>query len=186
MTDTAELIDTSDREDREELDREAFLRSLDTVPVSEDLDNPVNTDVVLDHYLEHLARREAEIEQNRAVAERRIDMIRLWERDANASNERECAWLRHVIETIARGYDFGKKKSRALPSGTFGYRARPATLEILDMPAAVAFAEANKLEIKKSVNKTPLLDYFKAHKGIIPDGCEYVAGADVFFVKTGG
>lgn len=168
----------------EEQEREAFLRSLDDFPVSEDLDDPVNTDVAIDRYLAALSEREAEILRNAQVATRRIDMIQAWLRDANARAEREAQWLRGMIEAFAKDYDFGKKKSRGLPSGTIGYRGRPATLEVTDPAAAVAFALANGLETKTTVAKTPLLAHFKA-TGEIPDGCEYVEGAETFFIRTG-
>lgn len=164
-------------EDRE---REAFIRSLDTFPVSDDA---TTTDVVLDHYLEQLREREAEIARNREVAERRKAMIDQWLSDALAGHEREAKWLRQQIEAFARDYDFGRRKSRSLPHGTIGYRARPDTLEIVDPAAALAFAKAYGLETKETVNKTPLLQYFKAG-GVVPDGCEYVEGAETFYVRT--
>lgn len=169
----------------EEIEREQFLRTLDTFPVSEDLDDPVNTDVALDHYLEQLRERESEIERNAQIMTRRMAMIQAWERDANGRIERECQWLRQMIEALGRQYDFGKKKSRALPNGTFGFRAKPATLEITDPTAALAFAEANGLPIKKSVGVTPLKEHFKA-TGEIPDGCEYVEPEETFYVRAGG
>lgn len=172
-------------ESTEEQEREAFLQTLDTFPVAEDLDDPVNTDVALDHYLEQLSQREADIAANHAVAEHRRAMIEGWEREQNGRLERECQWLRQQIEAWGRQYDFGSRKSRALPNGSFGFRATPAKVEITDMEAAVAFAEREGLEVKKTVGKKPLMAYIKAHQGVIPDGCEYVDGADVFFVKTG-
>ncbi len=52
------------------------------------------------------------------------------------------------------------------------------------MAAAVAFAKTHAMEIKESVNKTPLLEYFKA-TGEIPDGTEYVSSEDKFFLQAG-
>lgn len=170
-------------EPTEEQLREAFLRTLDTVPGFNESD-PASIDAVLDVYLEALAGREREMQRNAEVADRRKAMIDLWLADANRTHEREAAWLRHMIETIAAQYDFGKKKSRTLPAGTFGYRSKPATLEIVDMAAAVAFAEAHQLEVKRTVGKTPLLQAFKA-SGIVPDGTEYVEGSESFYVKVG-
>lgn len=175
-----------DWERQQEQEREAFFRSLDLgFAVAEDIDDPVNTDVAVDFYLERLVEREAEIARNGEIAARRKAMIDAWLQEANAQHEREAAWLRLQIEAFARTYDFGKKKSRSLPHGTFGFRTRAGTLEIQDMPAAVAFAEANELEVKKTVNKTPLLAHFKA-TGEIPDGCEYVEGGESVYIKPGG
>lgn len=168
----------------EEREREAFLRTLDTFGVSDDLDDPVNTDVVIDHYLAALADREAEMARNAQVFTRRVAMLEGWLKDVNASAEREAKWLRQQIEAFARDYDFGKKKSRALPHGTIGYRASRETLEITDMDAAAAFAVERGLETKVAVNKTPLLECFRKD-GIVPDGCEYVAGGDHFYIRVG-
>lgn len=172
-------------ESTEEQEREAFLQALDTFPLTEDLDDPINTDVALDHYLEQLGQREQEITANTAVAEKRHAMIAAWEREQNGRLERECQWLRQQIEAWGRPYDFGSKKSRALPHGSFGFRATPAKVEITDMEVAVAFAEAEGLEVKKTVGKKPLMGYIKAHAGEIPEGCEYVEGEDRFFITTG-
>lgn len=169
---------------QEELERERFLVTLDTYEVSEDLDDPANLDACLDHLLEKLHEREEEISRNAAIMTRRIAMIQAWERDANGSLERECRWIRQEIEALARGYDFGRKKSRALPNGTFGFRARPATLEVVDPEAAVAFAEERGLPIKKSIGVTPLKEHMKA-TGEIPEGCEYVEGTETFYIKAG-
>ena len=169
--------------DEQDDGREAFLQSLELESGHAD---QVGLDVYIDHLGERLREREDEIARTREIAQRRIEMIQSWANHATAQVERECVWIRLQIEANAQFYDFGKKKSRELPHVTFGYRARPATLNVVDMPAAVAFAEAHELEIKKTVNKTPLVGYFKTHGGIIPDGCEYVDGSDDFFVKTAG
>lgn len=181
----SEAADTFDLDyeivdDVEEMQREAFLRSLDVPEFDE---SQTSIDVAIDRYLEALAERERAIQENGDVADRRKAMIDAWLADANRGHEREVRWLRHLIASLAEGYDFGKKKSRSLPSGTFGYRSKPATLEIVDMDAAVAFAEAHGLEVKRSVNKTPLLNHMK-ETGTVPDGTEYVDGSETFFVKA--
>lgn len=158
-----------------------------------DEDNPildlptdrVGLDQHIDRLLAKLAEREAEIATNDAIAKRRIDDIEAWRRQQNETHEREAQWIRQQVAAIAKRYDFGKRKSRDLPSGTFGHRWRPETIEIVDEAAAVAFAEANGLEIKKSVNKTPLVSHLK-ETDIVPDGCKIVPGEDSFFVTVGG
>lgn len=167
----------------DEQEREAFLRSFGDLPNSDEADQ-VGLDIIIDRYLERIAEREAEIARNAEISARRVEMIKQWERDANVSLERECRWLQQQIEGFSRQYDFGKKKTRALPHGEFGNRWQPERIEIIDPVAAVAFAKANGLEIKESVNKTPLHDHVKK-TGIIPDGVEVVPGWDKFFVKAG-
>lgn len=141
-------------------------------------------DAHLDRLLSKLAESEAEIAGNDQLAQVRIADIEAWRRQQNRSAESRAQWIRQQVAAIAASYDFGKQKSRTLPGGTFGFRSSRETLEILDQAAAVAFAEAHGLEIKKSVNKTPLVSHFTA-TGEIPDGCEYVPGADVFYIKAG-
>lgn len=164
--------------DPEAEERAAFFAEIETdVPETESLD------VRLDCLLERIGSLQAEIADNNEVANRRIAMVEGWRSQANDSLEKRIWWLRLQIEALADGYDYRGKKSRSLPSGSFGTRHRSETLEIIDMTAAVAFAKANDLEIKELVNKTPLLTHFKA-TGEIPDGTEHVPGGDEFFVRA--
>lgn len=184
MSSTAVDLQTFDRAawEREEAERAEFFAALEEG--FGDDDSRAGLDTRLDFLLQKMADRALAIANNDEVADRRIAMIEGWRRQQNATIEREIGWLRLHFEALSDGYDFGAKKSRALPHGTFGFRKKGDTLEIIDMPAAVTFAEANGLEIKRSVNKTPLLEHFRK-TGEIPDGTEFVPGGDAFFVKAG-
>lgn len=144
-------------------------------------------DAHLDRLLERYREREAEIATTNEIARRRIEDIQAWRDQQNESAERELSYLRHQIESWADGYDYGRKKSRSLPSGSFGYRARRDSVQILDMDAAVQFAEAHGLEVRRivTVGKTPLLKYVQ-ETGEIPPGTELVPGGDEFYVRTSG
>ncbi len=168
-------------------EREAFLRTLDDAPiVSDDAADPVRRDLYLDRLLARLAEIEGDAARNRAIAQEQTAHIDRWLQGANGTLERQAEWLRQGIEAAAQGYDFGRKRSRDLPHGRFGYRRSPERLEILDMEAAAIFAEANGLPVKRSVDKAPLREWAQ-HTGEVPPGTEIVPGAEKFYVTpTGG
>lgn len=165
--------------DPEEEERARFYEELE----ADGPDETGNLDIRIDWLLEKLGKLAAETAANDEVADRRVAMIEGWRRQQNESLEKRIWWIRLQIEAMTDGYDYRGKKSRSLPSGSFGFRKKSDTLEIVDMPAAVAFAEAIGAEIKKTIGKTPLLDHFKS-TGEIPDGTEFVAGGDTFFIKA--
>jgi hypothetical protein len=171
--------------DTSEQEMEMFLRSVDPeLPITDPADDSQATlDLVIDRYFEMIAERDAKIAVNAEIARRKIEMIQKWEQDANGAFERENQWLWNTIRGLTRSYDYGKKKSRTLPHGEFGNRWQGPTIEIVDMDKAVAFAESKGLEIKKTVNKTPLLKHLEATKEM-PAGCVPVPGEDRFFAKV--
>lgn len=168
------------------LEEEAFFQALDLeVPVfSDELGNRPQLDTFIDHYLEALAERERTIAENRRVADARKAMIEQWLQSENTRIEREAFWLTRQIEAFAAEYDYGKKKSRNLPHGTFGVRRSPDRLEVNDEAAALEYAATHGIAgaIKRSILKTPLLKHLK-ETGDIPDGCELLEGTDTFYVK---
>lgn len=148
------------------------------IPRSPDLDAKV------DRALEKLAEIEREIAENGEVARRRIEMIESWREEENAKLTHRHEWISRRLQLIALGYDFGDKKSRKLPHGTFGFRRSRDTVEVVDEELAVAWAErACPDAVKKRVIKTPLIKWVK-ESGVIPDGCEWVEGRDEFFVRA--
>jgi hypothetical protein len=169
----------------EERERADFFAEIG-IDEAEPARDRVYADAELDMLLERLGAVEAEAARNREVAALRVEQIRAWAEGANRPLETRAGWLRLAIQARAEAYDYGSKKSRSLPHGSFGLRRRADTLEVTDPAAALAFAKANGLEVKESVNKTPLLHHFKA-TGELPDGTEFRSGADEFFIKaTGG
>lgn len=176
--------------DQEEA-REAFLRSLDPgVPFfSDEPGDRAQRDAYLDRYLEALAGLEKSIAENRRVAENRKAMIDRWLSSENERAEREAAWLRRQIEAFAAGYDYGKKRSRNLPHGTFGVRKAPDQVVITDPAKALEFAEGNGVEIRvvREVQKKPLAAFVAEHTDFQPDpeedGWEIAPGAEQFYIK---
>jgi phage host-nuclease inhibitor protein Gam len=173
--------------DHETLEREVLAEL--AIPAPQDLATGPETqlDVRLDWLLSRLGRLQAEIKRNSDVADARVEQIRTWQASANESLERQCGYLEHLISLIGINYDYGKKRSRSLPSGTVGFRKRPPSVEIWDAEKAVRFAQERGIEVqtKEWVTKTDLRKYIET-TGELPegaaDGVEYVEGGDVFYV----
>jgi phage host-nuclease inhibitor protein Gam len=153
---------------------------------------PAYVDARIDWTLERLGRLQAEQQRNREIANRRIAMITSWLDDANDRLGRQAFWLEIQVRSLAEGYDYGKKKSRTLPSGSFGKRAKPAGIEIRDMDAAIRWAKANGVEVAvvEKLNKTPAKEFVAKQlqtTGELPDpeetGIEWIDESETFFVK---
>lgn len=186
MTRPDTALATTD-EDRE---REEYLRILGDFPlVSDAADDPVQVDLYLDRRLEQLAELEAAAERNREIADRKIANVQAWLKSENETLEKRAGWLRLDIQAAAEGYDFGKKRSRNLPSGTFGYRKTRESVTVLDEAAAIDYATragwSEAIRVKTSLLKTELLKRVR-ESGEMPDGVEVAAPRDEFYVKTGG
>lgn len=142
-------------------------------------------DGYIDHLLALMADLDAEHAADSALAERRIEertrVIREWAAAQAERYQRRRDYLEQQLRVLAAHVDMRGKRSRTFPHGKVGLRKKQDTLEILDMQAAVAFAERAGLEVKKSVNKTPLLDLLK-RTGEIADGCDLVPGGDEIYV----
>lgn len=167
-------------------DEAAFLRSLglDTMPAP----GTPELDVAIDRALDVIRQAREEIAKNNEVAARRIQMIEDWRETENVTHQNRITWAERTIHSLAMGYDFGKKRSRSLPSGTFGFRKAPDRLVIQDADKALAFAKrtpqlAGEIKVTETIPTTPLKQWAQS-TGEVPDGCELVGGEDVFFVKT--
>jgi len=78
-----------------------------------------------------------------------------------------------------------KARSVKLLYGTLGFRKSPATLEVTDENALMAWAKANLPDAVKTVEtilKTPVKDHVEA-TGEIPDGASYIKGVDKFYIS---
>jgi phage host-nuclease inhibitor protein Gam len=147
---------------------------------------PIDLDVRLDQLLHRLGNTRVAMQQNEEVADARLQQIRQWLTTANESLARQASYIEYLIGLIGENYDYGKKRSRQLPSGRIGWRKAPARVEITDAAGALEFAQLSGLpiETKQSVSKTTL----KAHietTGELPradSGIVYVEPRDVFFV----
>ena len=136
-----------DEVDQDEQDFLAELRG-DYEPIERTSD----MDMRLEYLLEKLEAVELQIASNNDVARRRIDMIRAWEHGQNETLQKQVGWLTFEIGQTAPPDRFAfklryGKLSRELPHGKVGFRAKPDSVEITDPAAAVAYAEANGLDL---------------------------------------
>ena len=177
-----------------EEDMEAFLQSTG-------LTEPVerwklsDREVYIDGVLKRLQRLNAEKARNVAVFNAELDVLRVWRDTELDRHEKGIAYLEGLVREVApRNVDEfvatfgnGKKKSRTLPHGKVGFRAKAATVQVLDEDRAVRWAKGCDVEVKTRQNilKKPVLDYIKT-TGDFPDGeddgLEFVEAIDVFFV----
>ena len=168
-------------------DWDAFVKTMEATWA----DGQADIDSRIDYYFEKIRESQAEIERNDEVAHRRTDIIADWCAGEKAKVERRIGHMTAMIGTLvppsvdAMQAEYGKK-SRALPNGTFGYRARPDSVDISDPKEALAFAVTNNLPVKTvhSVSKTSLKDHATATGETEGDGWRMVIGADEFFVKA--
>lgn len=139
----------------------------------------------IDAQLEQAASLEAQMRSNKDVAERRMQMIRHWLDNENGSLEHRIAWIRDRARSHLGGYDFGGKKSRRLPNGTFGYRKAPDRLEITDANMAIEFSVQHAIDVNIVTKPmaVKLKEYFTS-TGEVPAGCELHEGSNEFFLST--
>lgn len=82
----------------------------------------------------------------------------------------------------------GKKKSRSLPTGTIGWRAKAAQIVMVDEAAAMEWAKSQPVEddilrVKLEINKKILNDRFKA-TGEVPPGFDIAPEEETPYVKA--
>lgn len=127
------------------------------------------------------------------------------ERVADANIAREKLRLERLNRWPARGVEFftshlrlfaelsrelllkgGKRKSRALPSGSIGWRTKPAGLEVKDSEALLRWAASVSSELVRVKREPALVEIKKyvARTGEIPPGTEPIPECEVFEVKT--
>ena len=181
MTDFLDEIDA---------DEEAFMLGISDG--YEDLSTQTDMDVRLDYLLGHLSSINGAIAGNNEVAQRRRDAVTAWQQSENEKLEKRVAWL--TFEIMAAAPQTGDafkdsygKKSRSLPNGSVGFRSGRDSVDITDMPAAVAYAQANAIDVtvKTTVAKTSLMAYVKATGDSEGDGWEVKPAAESFYVKAG-
>jgi hypothetical protein len=168
------MLDFNDGADYIDDERET---NTTTVPL-----DPVERDTKIDEALGRLHALEREVQRNNMIAERRIDPIVQWRDAENSRLENEKQFYLQRLQTLATGYDYGKKKSRNLPHGTFGLRQTGGGLAIVDQDAVIAFAEEHKIPVavKRSVAVADLKEWSKS-TGKIPAGCEVKPKVDNFY-----
>lgn len=163
--------------------------------------------VFLRRHAEEIAHR-AQLEESRDAE---IEFIRARYADQMMRSSQRIITLDRAVQAIAAqtrdagGY-VGKKKSRDVGAGTFGYRSYAADIDIIDDAAYLAWAESNAPESVRVALKLTLAEarqYFAVdelrdckrevvkataktvaeHAPELPPGCQKTPAEDVFYAN---
>lgn len=135
--------------------------------------------------LEEQQKNTAQADELRAPLLARIDMVDSWLIEQNHALQQQIDFLTQQIEQVALAYPFdGKSKSRKMPAGTFGKRAVPEKLDIVDKDTAVAFAKDKGVpyRVKEEPDARALREFFES-TGTVPAGCAHVPGYEKPYVR---
>lgn len=158
---------------------------------------PGDDDAAAAHLLRAIAACELELDRIARASEKATDLIaRHYDRQMEPV-QRRANELRSAVLALASRANFGgKAKSRRTPYGKYGRRHSEETVKITDLEKAIAWCRKNGLgdlvksepkvieKLPHAEAKAPLLAYIAASCGVIPDGVEHVAAADVPFVEV--
>jgi hypothetical protein len=156
---------------------------LENVPTASPAEFHIDSDERADWLLRKVADCQARAVRAKAWAAREVA-------SAEADEGRLVARFAGELEAYARslGLTTAKKKSRAVPSGVFGFRKQPARLVVTDDAKALEWAKKNApvavviVPATEKLSKADLATAFKPN-GVIPDGAEVTDEKDVFFFK---
>lgn len=147
----------------------------------------------LEWALERLAAVQTEIAENQRVAEQSIARIQARTANINANAQRSADFFEAAILAYAKAHKDellkgGRKKSRALPGGTVGWRRQGGGLKVVDENAALGWAKTQPLElklvrVKEEVAKSAVNKYF-ASVGEVPPGFDLEPEVEVAYVKV--
>jgi hypothetical protein len=160
-------------QDPEQAERDAWLAEEDISimpPEQAAQQEATALDLYVDTLLSKARDALGDMQRNRVLYEVRKRGLDEWLERAQRPLERRVAWLDAMITPLVPHVKpQGKARSRTLPNGVVGMRARPASVDIIDMSAAVAFARKHKLPVVEEVQKTPLKKYVEGG-GKLPAG----------------
>lgn len=123
----------------------------------------------LDWCLRRIAELEAEIAENNAVAAARIAEVKARTEKLNATAQRGVEFFENCARTFAEQnrellLKGGKKKSRALPSGTVGWRKSGGRARKADEAALLEWARQQPVEKGfVRIAEEPAWDVIKTH-----------------------
>ena len=147
----------------------------------------------LDWALSRIADLEREQAENAAIVEEHIQRLRLRLERLNAKAERGLRFFRSQVQAYADAHRHellggGKKKSRALPHGTVGWRKRGGGLTVVDKDALLAWARKQPIEAEViRIKEEPALDAIKRAfraSGEVPEGCDVEPESEELIIKT--
>ncbi len=130
---------TDDADERAELAALGVVSDVAHAPADQ-----VARDAQASQLLRALGRVEAEIADREAArAEEQAHIERIYRQEIERL-QRRAGFIRGSVEALAFDADFGpKKKSRAVGFGTYGLRATPFGVDIVDEASALQWATAN-------------------------------------------
>lgn len=147
--------------------------------------DPVELDRWIDWRLRRIQQLVQQQKKNAEVVRTEIEKLTEWRDGENASLQRSIDWFEQQVVAAAHGYDFGDKKSRKLPHGTFGKRLVGGRTVITDMAAAVAFAREKGVPVKvvESVMVSDIKEYIESTGESLPF-VEQDEKRDEYYVKV--
>ena len=141
--------------------------------------------------LERMGDLMAEAEENEALKLQAVARLEARVGQLNARAKAGLAFFESRIRSYMASHrdellKGGKKKSRALPAGTVGWRSKGGRLTVRDEAAALAWAkeqpvEADFVRVKFELNRKALAELFKT-TGEVPAGCDVEPEEDVPYV----
>jgi len=148
----------------------------------------VEQDLKAAKHLRALRKIEKEMANNEAVYDGLVAEALEWLDNANHSLRKERDHHTEELKLIAVNYNFGKKKSRKLPPGVFGWKKKPERLRVVDSKAALEWAKREGVATEKVVYgfKQKDLENCVKLRGELPDGCDVVEASDEFYVRLEG
>lgn len=148
---------------------------------------------VADWALQRIASMKAMRDENEYVAEATVLKINARTEKLNERLDNGIRFFQGQLQAYAEAnrstlLKGGKAKSRALPSGSLGWKTVPAKLAVEDEAAAAAWATAQPVSAelvryKTELNKISLANHFK-ETGEVPPGCTVTPEREDFVVKT--
>ena len=146
----------------------------------------------LDWALKRLGELEQRVFENQDVTKTRINELEDRCLRLNRPLEDGIRFFRRAIETYAETHRAellggGKRKSRALPHGSVGWRKRPASLEVVDNEALLEWARMQPVELGLvRIKEEPCLREILSvagETGEVPPGMQHKPEAEVLQVK---
>jgi len=126
---------------------------------------------------------ESEIEENFAIADKEIEMIKKWALEKNSKLQEKLDFLKLKLEKFIRDE---KLKTIDLPHGTLKLHKKPDKVEISDMEQFLAKARPEMMNVVPEQIKpdlTKIKAWIKLH-GYAPEGVNVIEGKEEFSLKT--
>ena len=148
-----------------------------------------NPDELSDEDASSLVREIAAIERARVRTlgpfKSEIDRLKNEVINISESYDKQIERFSGALECYLENNPPERGKSVTFPAGVIGTRRSSGSIDVLDVSAAVSWCRGNlpgAIRVEEKVQKKVLKDHLK-RTGEIPDGIEYLAPEDRFYVK---